>query len=349
MKDDTLAAYSDFKKWCKDNPHLNLDSRPHTHGGAIGDGGYISDEKTRIAFAAWRAAIKADRQRRSEPTAAEISDVIREITGCPDIKNGEDSLVVALGMLFHRCATTQSSEPDYKQLFEQMCERCDALDAKLAEYSEREPVAWQYFDGTYWTTTIDPDGHVRAGRKIRPLYAAAPAQEPTASEAVYAFSAWLTTRDQDVTIGSTQDAAPIANLVSLFVDSQGWDQPRSDYTDYLRAYPKEAPQPAEPVKVNAIFETEIGEIVGTTDAKVKRVEWQDDGSLTVVIDYWPHPAAPAQESSVPEGWRLVPAEPTESMIEGMRTGSRRDWPSDELCRVRYVAMLAAAPKFGEEE
>lgn len=89
-----------------------------------------------------RAAIEADRKRRGEPTAAEISDVIREITGCPDIKNGEDSLVVALGILFHRCATTQSSEPDYKQLFEQMCERCDALDAKLAEYSEREPVGY---------------------------------------------------------------------------------------------------------------------------------------------------------------------------------------------------------------
>jgi len=57
------------------------------------------------------AAIEADRKRRSEPTAAEISDVIREITGCPDIKNGEDSLVVALGMLFHRCAITQPAEP----------------------------------------------------------------------------------------------------------------------------------------------------------------------------------------------------------------------------------------------
>lgn len=69
MKDETLSAYSDFTKWCRDNPHLNLDSRPHMHGGAIGDGGYISDEKTRIAFAAWRAAIKADRQRRGEPVA----------------------------------------------------------------------------------------------------------------------------------------------------------------------------------------------------------------------------------------------------------------------------------------
>lgn len=47
---------------------------------------------------------------------------------------------------------------------------------------------------------------------------------------------------------------------------------------------------AEPVKVNAIFETRDGVVTGTTDVKVKRVEWQDDGSLTVVIDYWPQPA-----------------------------------------------------------
>lgn len=53
----------------------------------------------------------------------------------------------------------------------------------------------------------------------------------------------------------------------------------------------------EPVKVNAIFETENGEVIGTTVAKVKRVEWQDDSSLTVVIDYWPQPAEPEKVPS----------------------------------------------------
>lgn len=57
------------------------------------------------------AAVEADRKRRREPTAAEISDVVREITGCPDIKSGEKSLVVALGMLFHSCAAPQPAEP----------------------------------------------------------------------------------------------------------------------------------------------------------------------------------------------------------------------------------------------
>lgn len=52
------------------------------------------------------------------------------------------------------------------------------------------------------------------------------------------------------------------------------------------------------------------------------------------------PAAPV----VQPGWQWVPVEPTPAMLDSLRTGSRRDYPSDELCRVRYVAMLAAAPQ-----
>lgn len=73
-KDDTISAYRDFTEWCKENPSFDLDVRLHTHSGRIGDGGYISDETTRIAFAAWRAAIKADRQKRIEPVAWIVPD-----------------------------------------------------------------------------------------------------------------------------------------------------------------------------------------------------------------------------------------------------------------------------------
>lgn len=48
-------------------------------------------------------------------------------------------------------------------------------------------------------------------------------------------------------------------------------------------------------------------------------------------------------SHVPECWQLVPAKPTPAMRDAMRNGSRKDWPSDELCNVRYAAMIAAAP------
>lgn len=44
-------------------------------------------------------------------------------------------------------------------------------------------------------------------------------------------------------------------------------------------------------KVTAQFETVTDEITGSTEAKVKRVERQDDGSYTVVIDHWPQASA----------------------------------------------------------
>jgi hypothetical protein len=42
------------------------------------------------------------------------------------------------------------------------------------------------------------------------------------------------------------------------------------------------------IQVNARFEVSSGLITGTTHADVKRVEFEDDGSLTVVIDHWPN-------------------------------------------------------------
>lgn len=61
-KEEMIAIYKRFKKWCEDNPHLDLDPRLHSHNGPIGYGGYISHEKTAVAFAAWRAALEAARE-----------------------------------------------------------------------------------------------------------------------------------------------------------------------------------------------------------------------------------------------------------------------------------------------
>lgn len=47
--------YKEFSEWCQGNPSYDLDCRLHTHGGPIDRGGYISNEKTRVAFAAYRA------------------------------------------------------------------------------------------------------------------------------------------------------------------------------------------------------------------------------------------------------------------------------------------------------
>lgn len=45
--------YKKFSEWCSKNKVLDLDPRLHTHSGDINHGGYISHEKTSIAFKAW--------------------------------------------------------------------------------------------------------------------------------------------------------------------------------------------------------------------------------------------------------------------------------------------------------
>lgn len=42
-------------------------------------------------------------------------------------------------------------------------------------------------------------------------------------------------------------------------------------------------------------------------------------------------------------YKMVPLTLDENMRNALRTGSRKDCPSDELCDVRYAALLAAAP------
>ncbi len=60
------------------------------------------------------------------------------------------------------------------------------------------------------------------------------------SEAVFAFAAWLTCRGEAVTLGATHNAAPAAELVGAFNKSQGFAEPRHDYTNRLKPYPKES-------------------------------------------------------------------------------------------------------------
>lgn len=71
-----------------------------------------AEEFDRRVLAWGRAAVEADRQGRTVPSAAEISGVIREITGHPDIKSGHASLVVKLSFLFARYGQpAASAEP----------------------------------------------------------------------------------------------------------------------------------------------------------------------------------------------------------------------------------------------
>jgi len=54
-------------------------------------------------------------------------------------------------------------------------------------------------------------------------------EELSASEALYSFVSWLTTRKELVAFGSSLDAAPAAQLVSAFVKIYGLPEPRPDW------------------------------------------------------------------------------------------------------------------------
>ena len=48
----------------------------------------------------------------------------------------------------------------------------------------------------------------------------------TASEALFAFVGWLTTRNEEVTFSARNDAGEAARLVALFIEKQGLEAPR---------------------------------------------------------------------------------------------------------------------------
>ena len=60
----------------------------------------------------------------------------------------------------------------------------------------------------------------------------------TASEAIYGFCAWLTTRDKVVEMGAAKDCGNIANLIAIFCNENGLVDPRENYHEFL-ILPKE--------------------------------------------------------------------------------------------------------------
>ena len=55
----------------------------------------------------------------------------------------------------------------------------------------------------------------------------------TASEAVFGFCGWLTSRKEKTVMSSSDNASPIAELIGQFCDENRLDEPRDNYTDYL--------------------------------------------------------------------------------------------------------------------
>lgn len=60
-----------------------------------------------------------------------------------------------------------------------------------------------------------------------------------ASEVLYGFCGWLTTREEPTIMSRRHDAAVVADRIKEFIDSQGLQMPRDNYVDDLAPYPKE--------------------------------------------------------------------------------------------------------------
>lgn len=55
----------------------------------------------------------------------------------------------------------------------------------------------------------------------------------SASEAIYGFAGWLTTREKVTQMGANYDCNIIADLVNAFCDTNNLVEPRDNWTDNL--------------------------------------------------------------------------------------------------------------------
>ena len=59
-------------------------------------------------------------------------------------------------------------------------------------------------------------------------------EEISAAEALFGFCGWLTTRKERTKMSSSDNAAPVADLVGKFCKVQKLKEPRERFTDYLK-------------------------------------------------------------------------------------------------------------------
>lgn len=90
----------------------------------------------------------------------------------------------------------------------------------------------------------------------------------------------------------------LAAKVSEMEAENEWLWERVDELDKALDELADDDEPAGEIVIDAEFEYEDGIVIGTTSAPVKRVEQQDDGTFTVVIDYWPPTALKALPAPV---------------------------------------------------
>jgi hypothetical protein len=59
----------------------------------------------------------------------------------------------------------------------------------------------------------------------------------TASEAIFGFCGWLTTRAEKTLMSGVDDASPVVELIERFCDKNNLKEPREDWANNLK-YPE---------------------------------------------------------------------------------------------------------------
>jgi len=55
----------------------------------------------------------------------------------------------------------------------------------------------------------------------------------TQSEAIFAFSAWITTRGEVLKVGASENCSPIVELIKEFMEANCMEEPRDNYTQFF--------------------------------------------------------------------------------------------------------------------
>ncbi len=378
-------------------------------------------------------AVTADRQRGGEPVAMRCRDAkTKQWSGYLHYDNEAHESLVEEGFVVQvlyagRCVAPTSDKPacgaqnvdqatqitelniNYKQLYEQMCDRCGYLDEELAKYTERtaapvvkesltvaEPVksecpscgidlvkdscasvfigcammgvAQNGEESTETSVDTDSDGVAQAAAVTESDYQNLIDCEGIELESSkpFRFACCDCGLVHDVVIVS-EDERPVGFSVkrnhTATEERRKEIQPLTARSDLFRgdnAEPVTA-QPAASAEPVAWMHDEPGrvDVIHTAVKKLLHDSHEAAGYLHRPLDKSgrytiPLYAAPvAAQPSVPEGWKLVPIDPTKEMLLQVETPSEYKFevsagtenaPVDsETAAEIYCAMLAAAP------
>lgn len=201
-----------------------------------------------------------------------------------------------------------------------LAKEADELLTDLAK-QQAHPVAWRKRSGSMWLFFADADDANAAGAEAEPLYTEPPhprAQLMRVAEAVF-----------DTTSDSEKTPEAMAHLAAI-VDAEAAQPVAQQYLLGGRRF-KVTHSQDHGFAITGLPQTMNGQWVAFVDATDNcHMQQQQPASAQLV--------------AVPEGWQLVPKEPTRAMLDAAHTNFRKDIEIDPLLKTSYRAMLSAAQK-----